>query len=93
MSELGGTGRGEAARLEVGWGVRDKGSRSSELDVTGSRDVGRREVEWGVGDEVSDVGSSPKVNDEVRSAKSVSSTSIVEAGGDANGKTFSTNLT
>ena len=47
----------------------------------------------GSSNELEGDGKSPKVNDEVGRAKSVSITSIVEGGGEVNGKTVSTYLT
>ena len=72
-------------------------------------DVGRQEVEQGLNslgeleridgdeldssDELDGAGKSPKVNDEAGRAESVSITDVMEVGGDAKGKTISTNLT
>ena len=48
--------------------------------------------ELGSLNELSGAGKSPEVNDEARREEFVSIIGIVEVGGDANGKTVSTNL-
>ena len=47
--EVGGMGRGEVARLEVGCSVVDEGSSLGELDGTSKGEAARQEVEWVMG--------------------------------------------
>ena len=74
--------------------VGDAGWREVGQGLSSSGELGKIDGdELGSSDELDDVGKSPKVNNEAWRAKSVSIIGVVEVGGDANGKTISTNLT
>ena len=77
---------GDTSQWEVRQGDGDELSKSGEL-----RQIDGNELSCS--NELSDAGKLAKVNDEARRAESMSITSLVEVGGDTNGKIVPTNST